>query len=296
MKISSKTTLLTSAVILWNSSVISRRETVFRDHCFYELATTCSYSRRPDFEIWDLEKKNLQQTVRKIHQSSTKTEVGSLWCWSLQGHPALQFSPQWQLQPWGRSHRTPAQGARRPHCGVSALLPCASFPANSGGSPPRSAFPPSDGHPGPQPQRSSPITNGGIKISPRGQEKIKEHGTIRRKECERTTYKVNREKRLRLHVRESIWKYAYILTERVGKEERVQFGRGNGCGRYLLWEIKRIRIWNVLSQGKKLLLFCQWSRWESKLLHLWLSSQKGKCNKFCWERHRKCKHRDNFCG
>ena len=34
----------------------------------------------------------------------------------------------------------------------------------------------------------------------------------------------------------------YILTERVEKEECVQFGRGNRCGRNLSWEIKRICI------------------------------------------------------
>lgn len=64
-KISLKTTFLTSAVILWNTSVISRRETVFRDYCFYELATTSSsYSRRPDSEIWDLKKKKKKSTAK----------------------------------------------------------------------------------------------------------------------------------------------------------------------------------------------------------------------------------------
>lgn len=148
---------------------ISRRDRVFRDYCFYELATTSSsYSKRPDFEIWDLKKKkNLQQKVGKIQQSSMKKEVGSLWHWSLWGHLALQFLPQWQLQPWDQSHHRLAQGVHHPHFGVSVLPLYASFPANSDDSPPGSAFPPSDGHPGLQPLRSSPITNGGIKMSPK---------------------------------------------------------------------------------------------------------------------------------
>lgn len=86
--------------------------------------------------------------------------VGSLQYWSLQGHPALHSLPQWQLQPWDQSRHTPAPRVCHPHFAVSVLLLYASFPANSDDSPPGSAFPPSDGHPEQQPQRSSPTRNG----------------------------------------------------------------------------------------------------------------------------------------
>jgi len=45
--------------------------------------------------------------------------------------------------------------------------------------------------------------------------------TTRKKERERTAYKGNREKRLQLHIRESNWKYFYLLTERVNRKGRT---------------------------------------------------------------------------
>lgn len=109
--------------------------------------------------------KNLQQKVRKI-QHSVKKEVGST-CGILVTPRAavLQHSPRWQPQPWGRSRRRPARGARRPRPAGSARPPCVSSPAGSGGSPPGSACPPSAGRPGLQPPRSSPATRRGAKGS-----------------------------------------------------------------------------------------------------------------------------------
>lgn len=136
-----------------------KQKTICRDYCPYELATTSSlYSRSPGFEIWDLKKKIYRRSWK--NPAIFYEERSGILVLLLKGQPALRFSPQWQLQPWDQSRRIRARGARHPHCGGSAPLLCASFPANSGGSPPGSAFPPSDGHPGPQPQRSSPVTKG----------------------------------------------------------------------------------------------------------------------------------------
>lgn len=132
--------------------------------------------------------------------------------------PALQCSPRWQLQPWGRSRRTPARAARRPRPAGPARPPCASCPAGSGGSPPGSSSPPSGGRPGQQPPRSSPGTKPGAK------------GSLGQVRGDRTAWGPWRGRRGTAKTACSC-RSGEASVERAEQEEPVQAGGGNRCGR-----------------------------------------------------------------